>query len=236
MKKPPLWATLFTIFGVLILCGLGTWQVKRLHWKEALLQNIDATYQIDPLSNPQTIETLNAATLRKELYLRGSVRGQFLKDKYVRSSPRPLDGKPGNHLYMPLQLEGGGTVLVNRGWVPAGPLAVETPDGTITVAGLFKEPGKGNIFTPPNIPEQRAWYKMDLAQIADVKGLSGLSSYVLYAESGGNADTPPIPIDVRVAVNNNHLAYAIFWFTMAGVLLVIYVLRFIVRERKAAQP
>lgn len=236
MKKPPLWATVFTILGVLILCTLGTWQIKRLHWKEALLQKIDAAYQIDPLSNPQTVETLNAAAQRKELYLRGSIRGQFLKDKYVRSSPRPLDGEPGNHLYMPLQLEGGGTVLVNRGWVPAGPLAVETPDGIVTVAGLFKEPGKGNIFTPPNIPEQRAWFKMDLAQIAAVKGLSGLSSYVLYAESSGNADTPPKPVDVRVMLNNNHLAYAIFWFAMAGVLLVIYVLRFIVRERKAAQP
>lgn len=236
MKKPPLWATLFTILGVLILCGLGTWQIKRLHWKEDLLQKIDAAYQIDPLSNPQTIESLNTATLQRELYLRGSVRGQFLKDKYLRSSPRPLDGEQGNHLYVPLQLESGGTVLVNRGWVPAGPLAVDTPDGIVTIVGLFKEPGKGNIFTPPNIPEQRAWYQMDLAQIAAVNGLDKLSSYVLYAESTGSPDALPKPIDVRVALNNNHLAYAIFWFAMSGVLLVIYILRFIVRERKAAQP
>lgn len=236
LRKPPLWASVFTVLGVLILCSLGVWQIKRLHWKETLLQKIDAVEQIDALANPLTLEDLTAAAGRHEPYLRGNVRGRYRAEKYLRSSPQPLDGKPGNHLYMPLQLETGGYVLVNRGWVPAGPLDIETPDQLVTVAGLFKEPAKGNIFTPPNIPAQRAWYRMDLAQIAAVQGLDQLAPYVLYAESAVDEDVLPKPVDIRIAINNNHLAYAIFWFAMAGVLIVIYVLRFIVRERKAVQP
>jgi len=234
MRRPPFWATVLTIAGVLVLCSLGTWQVKRLHWKEALLQKIDAVYRIDAANNPLTIDDLKAASLRGELYLRGSVHGRFLPDKDLRGSPHPLDGNPGSYLYVPLQMDGGGTVLVNRGWVPAGPLTVETPQTSIIVSGLFKFPAKGNVFTPPNIPEQQAWYRIDLSQIAAAKGLENLAPYVLYAE--GDKDALPKPADIRIALNNNHLAYAIFWFAMAGVLIVIYTLRFIVRDRKAAQP
>ena len=35
--RPRLWPTLLTVPALLVLLGLGTWQVQRLHWKEALI-------------------------------------------------------------------------------------------------------------------------------------------------------------------------------------------------------
>ena len=34
---PGLWPTVAAFFGLLVLLGLGTWQVERLQWKEALI-------------------------------------------------------------------------------------------------------------------------------------------------------------------------------------------------------
>src|SRR5271163_4015811 len=39
---------LFVTLGVLILLGLGTWQVYRLHWKEGILAEITAAEQHPP--------------------------------------------------------------------------------------------------------------------------------------------------------------------------------------------
>ena len=38
--KPMLWPSIFSILIFAILISFGTWQVKRLFWKEALIQKI----------------------------------------------------------------------------------------------------------------------------------------------------------------------------------------------------
>lgn len=35
--RPTFWTTVFTIPALILLLGLGTWQVERLHWKENLI-------------------------------------------------------------------------------------------------------------------------------------------------------------------------------------------------------
>lgn len=227
VSKIPFWATALTLLGVIILCTLGTWQVQRLHWKEKLLTQIDALYESPAATNPVTLQTLNEASLRGDDFLRGTIRGHYLPEKTFHTGPRILDDQQGAHLYTPFALQGGGTVLVNRGWVPNDNAAsIPTPSGIINAPGLFRKPDRANTFTPPDDVQGNIFYQIDPEKIAVAKNLDQPAPYILYLERD-DVGTLPRAISAKPELNNNHKSYALFWFTMAGVLVVIYILRFI---------
>lgn len=232
--KLPFWATVLTIICVIILCALGTWQVQRLQWKEGLLSDIEQAYQVDPDTYLIGSEQLMDAYDQNRLALRGTIIGHYLVNKSFKLGPRPRDGKQGYHLYTPLKLLDDGIVLVNRGWIPATANMPVAPTGTLRVKGIIKKPDPANRFTPPNRPIDNEWYTIDFAQIAQEKALPNLAPYVLYIE-GKSTEGLPIPVGEKPELYNNHKFYAIFWFMMAGMMVVFYILLFIVPAKVRSQ-
>lgn len=228
----PFWATILTIIGVIILCSLGAWQIKRLAWKEGLLADIDQAYQVDVNKNLIGSAQLLDAYHQNRLVLRGTVIGSYQQNKTFKLGPRPRKGKQGFHLYTPLKMLDGGMILINRGWVPADVNLPMPPQGSVRVSGLIRKPDAPNEFTPPNNPGDDEWFNIDFAQIATVKKLPDLAPYVLYVE-GRDTGALPIPVGEKPELYNNHKAYAIFWFMMAGLMAVFYGLRFWVRFKRA---
>lgn len=223
--KVPLWATLFTLVGIVILCGLGFWQVQRLQWKTDLLAALEAEYAKGPMHFELTYENLHA--LDEDLpFIRGFAEGIYLHDQAVALGPRTHEGKAGYHVITPFETLDNRILLVNRGWVPAdkkqGPYA--RPDGALIVKGMARRPEGSNPFIPPNEPARGQWYRLDPEEIARAQGLSGVLPWVLYAEEGYEL---PVSGATKWRPANNHLSYAVFWFTMAAVLAGIYYLRFI---------
>ncbi len=227
--KFPLWATLFTLLSLTILCSLGTWQLYRLEWKRVILERLEAEYARNPLENRLRYEDFRAKDLH---FVRGAVRGRFLHLREIPLAPRTLDGRPGYHILTPFELEEGGTILINRGWVP---LELKTPNtrpeslvgGTLTITGLFRQPERANPFIPNNAPQTNDWYRIDLEQIAQAKNLDKPAPVILYAEHTANEAAYPVPSTKQWRPNNNHFAYACFWFSMAVILIAVYWLRFL---------
>ena len=50
--KPMLWPSIFSILIFAVLISFGTWQVKRLFWKEALRENYLTQSQSNPIVDP----------------------------------------------------------------------------------------------------------------------------------------------------------------------------------------
>lgn len=225
IKRPfPLLATFMTLMAVIILCGLGTWQVKRLAWKEGLLAQLDALYAEEPQdSNTAALRELHpvAGTL---FVARVRLHGTLDPAASWLVGPRTMDGQSGYHLITPLTLAGGGTVLVNRGWVKDRP--AQDNAGQVTVTGLLRPPEKPNRFVPANAPADDQWFSLDPARMAQARNLGPPLPFILYAEDSQPVDSVAHPAGSRPNLPNNHKAYAFFWFSMAGVLLVIYILRF----------
>lgn len=231
VTRPPLFASLFTAAGIVILLSLGFWQIERLEWKENLLSEINSKLTAEP-------EILGRDDFEnsENRFKKGIIYGNLLYDKEIALGPRTYDGRPGNHIYTPLELRGGGTILVNRGWAPLDYEIGSTPDpqpdlegnAEIALLGIVRKPPKGNSFTPDNAPEKGQWYQINFEQIEAVKNLPDLAPmiFALYEESAGDIALYPAPQALDLKISNNHLYYAVFWFTMAGVLFVIYVLRF----------
>ncbi len=234
MRKPPVMATVLTLASIVILCGLGIWQVKRLHWKEGILHQLAVA---ESMSSAPLL-TYNDVMARAgeddlKLIRNVSLRGRWLNGSEVLIAPRTWQEKAGYHLLTPLALDGGGTVLVNRGWLPEDKkdpasrpeTIVNTPE--VDVMGMLRHPERANIFVPQNVPGENEWFRIDLAQIAAARHIEKLAPLVLYAKlETGNPDLP-----VKEALvwhpPNNHASYAFFWFSMAGILAVVYGLRFL---------
>ncbi len=217
--------------GVLGLCALGSWQIQRLHLKENLIANLEKAAAAEPIALDST--DIQHAFENNVTILRGTLTGHYLHNHEINVGPRPQNDLMGHHIVTPFQLQDGGIVLVLRGWIQDGNQApVQQPDGTLTISGVLKEPASTNSFTPKNIPEKNQWYHIDPAQIENVMNLRDVAPMVLYEQMPHSDSGWPLPIDAMAYPDNKHLSYAIFWFSMAGMLIVIYSLRFITAQKE----
>ncbi|KAJ9155334.1 SURF1-like protein [Pleurostoma richardsiae] len=201
---------------------LGTWQVKRLQWKTDLIAKCEDRLVRPPLPLPPRIDPDAIADFD---YRRVFTTGRFRHDKEMLVGPRMHDGEQGYMVVTPLEREGGGTVLVNRGWIakkfrrqqdrPGG-----LPQGEVTVEGLLREPWKKNMFTPENRPDKNEFYFPDVRQMAELTG-----SQPVWIEQTMDPDLlqvydyqargVPIGRPAEVNLRNNHAQYIFTWYGLS---------------------
>ncbi|MGH1398421.1 MAG: SURF1 family protein [Alphaproteobacteria bacterium] len=223
MKKPPLWATLFTILGITILCTLGTWQIQRLNWKTEILSDLNAAYK-----NPRTELTHEA--LNTQTFAYGHASGTFQWDKAFKAGHKVVDGAAGANLILPLKTKNG-DILINLGFMPQMHELEKHPlkrfnGKSIAITGLARTPDWNN-FTPQNDPDKNLWYRLDIPQITTHFKLENPAPFILYAHESEPKISETLPDNTNWQPNNNHLQYALFWFAMALTLQGIFWLRFI---------
>ncbi|MFT5182120.1 MAG: surfeit locus 1 family protein [Alphaproteobacteria bacterium] len=226
--KPTLGATVATVIVVAVLAGLGTWQLDRREWKQQVL-DIRAQRITAPAVAYSEIGEIEAAEYRPI-----RVTGRYRQGDSVKLLSRTRKGRPGFHVITPLEIDSeSAVIMVDRGWVPVegGAVITPAPAGLVSLQGYvrqFEVPGR---FTPDNDPAAGAWYYVDRDQMASVLNLQALAPF--YVQLAPDATPPKVyPVgDVpNVALRNPHLQYAITWYALALVLLVIYVI-FHVRRR-----
>ncbi len=210
---------------------LGTWQVKRLAWKTDILNEINEARETDPATRELNLHYLQNSALIEKQFIRGHIRGQYRHSLEIMIGPRTHKGIKGYHVITPFSLIDGGTILVNRGWVPEekkdqNERSNSLTPGIISVYGMARLPEKPNMFVPDNNPDSGNWYSINIKQIAQHTQLKDVAPYIFYAEKSGASRRYPIPQDSTWEPPNNHLYYAIFWYSMGLVLFIMYLLRF----------
>jgi len=206
--------------GVVLLVGLGAWQVERLGWKLGLIAAIDARVEAAPVAPPGP-KAWPAVTGDADEYRRVTATGHYLNGDEALVEAVTAKGA-GFWVMTPFVTDAGFTVLVNRGFVPAdrrNPAA--RPQGQIagptSVTGLLRisEPGGG--FLRGNDPAHDRWYSRDVAAIAQAHGLSA-APYFIDADATGNPGGLPVGGLTVIDLPNNHLVYALTWFVLAAML------------------
>ena len=220
MFAPRLLPTLLTFFMLPVLLWLGTWQVERLHWKEALIATISERVHDAPLEVPYV------ATEQAD-YRPAIAYGEFKHDLqlFVMSSDLAT-GKGGYHVLTPLQLTRGQYLLVDRGWIPFEHKnqqdGFNKPVGTVEIHGILRVPTKPSWVMPNNDPIKGNWYSIDLPSMAAADKLGDFLPYILEADDTANVGGFPIGGQTRLTLPNDHFSYALTWYSFAIILLIIY--------------
>lgn len=130
---------LLIVIVMAVTIRLGFWQRDRAHQKEALQAQI-TRYEN---ASPQPVGAAPLALKAIEFH-RVRAKGTFMPERTVYLDNRPYNDQPGFYVVMPLKLEGGGYVLVNRGWLPRNIEDREriapylTPAGPVEVEGIAR--------------------------------------------------------------------------------------------------
>jgi surfeit locus 1 family protein len=226
-------ATVFAIVGMIILTGLGIWQLDRRAWKENVIQKITARLAAEPEGLPPRASwsTLRQATdeYRRVIFNAELIPGEEALVYTAGSAFRPDVTEPGYWVFAPARLAGGSIVVVNRGFVPANRKDPATrpggaPGGIIDIVGMMRWPESRGLFTPNDEPQKNIWFVRDPKAIADAKKWATIAPFYIDMESPQPAGGLPRPGKVELRLPNNHLQYAITWFglalALAGVFLV----------------
>ena len=229
--RPTFWPTVFTVPTLLVLLGLGVWQVERLYWKRDLIAERTARTTAEPIAVPAAGATLPPEALADLDYRRATATGEFLHDREMYLAARTMEGAIGVQVVTPLRLADGVFLLVNRGWVPdsrkdPAKRAEGQVDGMVTVDGAIRAPGKQHWLQPDNEPAKNLWFWSDLGAMAEHAQIppSRLVPVFLEADASPNPGGLPLGGQTKVNLPNDHLQYAITWFALAVGLVAIYVL------------
>jgi surfeit locus 1 family protein len=194
------------VAAIVGLVALGTWQVERRAWKLGLIAQVEARLKAAPVAAPVMAGP-------EDNYRRVVVSGTFIagRDSFVQAST--VRG-PGWWVMTPMRSDNGRIVLINRGYGPDRKAAPATP-GRVAATGLLRlsEPGGG--FLRSNDPAADRWYSRDVAAIAAKRGIGPVAPYFIDADGSRNAPGQPVGGLTVVSFPNNHLVYAITWYTLA---------------------
>ncbi|MBX3569936.1 MAG: SURF1 family protein [Rhizobiaceae bacterium] len=219
----------------LVLIGLGTWQVQRLVWKEALLATIAERTAAVPVPLDAVLEA--GRPIAELEYTPVEVSGAF-DHAAERHFFATWKGASGYYVYTPLHLDSGSWLFVNRGFVPferkdAATRPAGQIEGRVTIAGLLRPPlaGKPSSIVPDNDTAKNIFYWKDIRAMAATAGLpAGADVLGLFVDAGPAANPGGLPIGgvTMIDLPNNHLQYAVTWYGLAAALLgvaIFYLLR-----------
>lgn len=225
------------LLGMAVTASLGRWQMSRAAQKEALQTAMEAR-AAEPaldLRTPQAAVEAEKITAQGDapelLHRRIFVRGTWLADRTVWLDNRQMQGHPGFYVVTPLRLEGGGVMLVQRGWAPRNfedrtqlP-KVDTPAGPVEVLGRLSPP-------PARLYDMGASEHSSIRQNLDLDAfrvetglpLAGLSiqqndTVLGQASDDGLLRDWPQP-DSGVS---RHYGYAFQWFGLCALMIFLYV-------------
>ena len=203
---------------------LGFWQLSRAEEKREIL----AVHEGREKAPPVGLMNIDHAADRQ--YLKVELEGQYDNSRVLLLDNRVRRGQPGYEVVSVFRAEGLPALLVNRGWIKAGPSREELPDvpalnRPVEISGyLYQSPGKQLMLGEEQWDKDKALQIVQNAapEIAVDQLGEAVYDYILRLD-----DTAPGALQTGWQVVNvqpqKHIGYAVQWFVMALALLILTV-------------
>jgi surfeit locus 1 family protein len=209
---------LSALIMLIVLIGLGTWQIYRLQWKLGILAQIEAADSAPPIP-------LGADPAP---YTKVFAKGHFRFDRAAQFGAEVRDTQTGptmgSYQIVPLERPAAPPVLVNRGWIPQKrEVPLDEPSGEITVTGYIRPGETSHWFSATDDTADRQFFTLDPAVIGAAVGEPDVLPYALIALGPETARVFPAPAQHLPRPPNNHLSYVITWYGLALSLVVVFV-------------
>lgn len=194
-----------------ILASLGFWQLRRMEWKAGELAAIQRGIEQPPVALPAAIDP-------SMKYLPVVVSGRTTGDEIlVLSGSHDLGG--GYNVVSAFQTDDGRRIMVDRGFITQDDRRTPRPAVPLTVAGNLHWPEEKGSKTPEPDLAAGIWFAREVPRMAAHLG----TEPVLVVAAGVQGDAQGVmamPLDIS-HIPNNHLSYAIQWFSFAIICLLM---------------
>jgi cytochrome oxidase assembly protein ShyY1 len=222
-------SALCVLFLLTCLIWLGFWQLNRAEQKQQFQSDLDALR----LAKPIAVESLRLDDENELKSVRVILDGSYVNNKSVFVSNQFFQNRPGYEVFTAFKLHSSDQiVLVSRGWISINydsqqlP-AIEPVTGAQQLVGEIYMSSAKSFFLPQKIESPVSWPL--LLHHFDINNIKPLF------------DTPLLPFIVRLEQTssgvlkrhwrktrlnlNNSTSYAIQWFGMALILIVITIIK-----------
>jgi surfeit locus 1 family protein len=229
MKQPPLIPLLIVIAFVILMPNLGFWQLNRAHEKEDLLVLL-ANNNVTHINEAQQVKSLPQ-------YANIKMVGHFLNSPQLLLDNQVDNQHVGYHVFTQFLDDGLNLfIMVNRGWIGKDDFNSENlkvDSNSFTLQGKLNHSPQvgiqlGEIELDNNLAQQiMTYYDREKVKIFLYENLCKdlnciVSDRVLLMKknqnSGFKRDWNPI-----IMPPSKHIGYAVQWFSMTFVLIVIFI-------------
>lgn len=238
---------LFTLTMLAIFIGLGVWQLERRVEKHALIAALTERLAAEPVPLPSPSEWNELTPQNDEFrrvrftanYTAGPDAMVFTSGSAVRDDVSGL----GTWAFMPARLPGGQTVVINAGFVQNTMQDPAQQDRAVSqlvtgkpadLTGYIRFPRKAGMLTPAASPAKRLWFTRDHLEMSRLLGWGEVAPFYVDLEQPVPSNGIPLPGPLHVRLKDDHMQYAITWFTLAGAVLIAFVVWLRGKRRNAA--
>lgn len=214
----------FVIAIVLSFTVLGFWQLGKFYDKQWLVNKTQDQVSKKPIKNITNFDN----TI---LYSKVRLKGSFIPKKdvhlYAQASGRATDNNNlGYYLLSPFRTTDGKIIMVMRGGFRAMHKRVlyyiKNKDYE-KLTGILLPNEKTGMLTPGNDIKNNLWFNVDLGTMSKALGLPLENVYLLQVDANNLPDiVSPISMQNHVNVDNNHFVYAMTWFVLGIVVIIMF--------------
>ena len=225
----------FTLLMVALFAGLGVWQLQRRVEKHALVAALTERLAAAPGALPSPAQW-SALTPETDEFrrVRFAATYQPLPDAMIYSSGSAVRediSGPGTWAFLPAALPTGETVVINAGFVQNTMQDRDQQDRAVarlitnqpvTLTGYIRFPETAGALTPAENPAKRLWFTRDHLAMAQALGWDRVASFYIDLEAPVLPSGIPKPGPLQMHLPDDHMRYAIIWFSLAGLLLIAF--------------
>jgi surfeit locus 1 family protein len=156
---------------------LGTWQLRRLKWKNNLIATCEDRLTYEPIPLPKNFDPEDAEDWQ---YRRVLVKGKFDHSREVFVGPKVKNEQKGYVLYTPLvRSDGGPDILVERGFITDEKVIpirrklahLSVPEHEVEIECLIKKINPKAALTMDKLdPDSRLWHVLDYNEMTEFTG------------------------------------------------------------------
>ncbi len=229
----------FTALMVLVFAGLGIWQLQRRAEKHALIAMLNERLAAAPAPLPPRSQW-NALTPGRDEFRRIAFSATYapLPDAMVYSAGSAVRNDvsgPGTWAFLPAQLADGNTIVINTGFVQNTMQDRAQQDRAVRrlitgdpvqLTGYIRFPESAGALTPSESVAKRLWFTRDHLAMARVlgwvEGGKAVAPFYVDLETPAPESGIPKPGPLSVHLKDDHLQYAVTWFTLAFAVVIAF--------------
>jgi cytochrome oxidase assembly protein ShyY1 len=226
---------LFTLLLTAIFVTLGAWQWQRRTAKHELIAALTERLAAAPVALPPSAQWA-ALTPARDEFRRVTFTATYAAapDAMVYSSGsavRKDASGPGTWAFLPARLPSGEIVVIDAGFVENTMQERSVEDravkklvtgAPVALTGYLRFPEAPGWLTPAQNRDKRLWFVRDHLAIAGALGWGTTAPFYVDLEQPAPENNIPRPGPLDVNLKDDHLQYAITWFSLAVAVLIAF--------------